>query len=327
MAEMQDNGRFGAPEYGDSYYTNSSPAEAGEGYGAAPRNPLGTLTNVAGAALSLGLLIGVGVWGYHLVVRDVSGVPVVRAAKGPMRVVPEDPGGARAENQGLAINQIAATGGAARPAERVILAPSPLDLDAEDTVPVALSPSADASARGGTEVAETSATVEDLVNQLMAEAQPFDATEVIQPISLTQDDTAAAPQPEITASRSALAGGLGRSLRPKVRPAQGARIASLSPGPVPSVLDLDPDGLPAGTRLAQLGAYESEAVARREWDRIATRFGDFMKDKQRVVQKAQSAGSTFYRLRVHGFSDMNDARRFCAALQAEGAECISVSHK
>jgi hypothetical protein len=93
------------------------------------------------------------------------------------------------------------------------------------------------------------------------------------------------------------------------------------------VLDLDPDGLPAGTRLAQLGAYESEAVARREWDRIATRFGDFMKDKQRVVQKAQSAGSTFYRLRVHGFSDMNDARRFCAALQAEGAECISVSHK
>ena len=38
---------------------------------------LGTLTNYAGAVVSLGLMVGIGVWGYKVVARDVSGVPVV----------------------------------------------------------------------------------------------------------------------------------------------------------------------------------------------------------------------------------------------------------
>ncbi|MFD1809072.1 SPOR domain-containing protein [Gemmobacter lanyuensis] len=36
-------------------------------------------------------------------------------------------------------------------------------------------------------------------------------------------------------------------------------------------------------------------------------------------------GRTFYRLRAQGFSDEADARRFCAAITAEGAECIPVT--
>lgn len=37
------------------------------------------LTNLAGAVVSLALIAGIGVWGYKLLVRDVSGIPVVRA--------------------------------------------------------------------------------------------------------------------------------------------------------------------------------------------------------------------------------------------------------
>ena len=36
--------------------------------------------NIFAAGLSLALLVGMGVWGYRLAVRDVTGVPVVRAA-------------------------------------------------------------------------------------------------------------------------------------------------------------------------------------------------------------------------------------------------------
>ena len=68
------------------------------------------LTNFAGAALSLALIIGVGVWGYKLVVRDVSGIPVVRAMEGDMRVAPENPGGEIAPHAGLAVNEVAALG-------------------------------------------------------------------------------------------------------------------------------------------------------------------------------------------------------------------------
>ena len=46
-----------------------------------------------------------------------------------------------------------------------------------------------------------------------------------------------------------------------------------------------------------------------------------------MIQKAQSGGRTFYRLRAHGFEDLADARRFCALLVAEGPDCIPVVTK
>lgn len=93
---------------------------------------MGTYANVAGAAVSLALLLGVGVWGYQLLVRDVSGVPVVKATAGPWRVAPENPGGQAADNQGLAVNEVAGRGTASGPVDRVALAPAPVGLQAED---------------------------------------------------------------------------------------------------------------------------------------------------------------------------------------------------
>ena len=77
--------------------------------------PMGQLTNVLGAVISIALIAGVGVWGYKLFVRDVSGVPVVRAAEDEMRVAPKDPGGQQAAHQGLAVNSVAADGAAEAP--------------------------------------------------------------------------------------------------------------------------------------------------------------------------------------------------------------------
>ena len=92
----------------------------------------------------------------------------------------------------------------------------------------------------------------------------------------------------------------------------------------PQVAEIDPDTLAAGTRLVQLGAYDSAEVARSEWARLEARFGDYMEEKDRVIQKASSGGRTFYRLRAHGFEDISDARRFCAAFVAGDADCIPV---
>jgi hypothetical protein len=65
-------------------------------------------------------------------------------------------------------------------------------------------------------------------------------------------------------------------------------------------------------------------VARKEWTRLRGRFGEYLDGKDRVIQKAQSGGRTFYRLRAVGFDGLSDARRFCSALVAENAECIPV---
>ena len=122
-----------------------------------------------------------------------------------------------------------------------------------------------------------------------------------------------------------------RSLRPTTRPARAVRGGASAEATINAAvkaaagLDVDPDTLSKGTRLAQLGAYDSTEVAQAEWARLNGRFGEYMDGKQRVIQKTSSGGRTFYRLRVLGFEDLSDSRQFCAALVAQGADCIPVA--
>ncbi|QLQ20857.1 MAG: SPOR domain-containing protein [Exiguobacterium profundum] len=121
-----------------------------------------------------------------------------------------------------------------------------------------------------------------------------------------------------------------KSLRPQPRPVSLEQVAATStqstaaPGPAAPPRVVDPATLKVGTRLVQFGAYDSAEAAEADWTRIATQFGELMAGKGMVVQSATSGGRTFWRLRAEGFEDDADARRFCAALQAENATCIPV---
>lgn len=301
-------------------------------YSTAPdrANVLVKLTNLTGAALSLALIVGVGVWGYKLLVRDVSGVPVVRAAEGPMRVQPADPGGSAAEHQGLAVNNVAAEGTAAAPADRLVLAPPPLELTLEDVPTAALNIEQQAEATPTAEAGESdplaaqetlqNASLETLAEQLSVGVPPISGLEAT-PAAPSESQEIAAPAP--------VKGGIGTSLRPRVRPAkltsvpEAVALAVAAARSAPNA-EVNPDTIAVGTRLAQLGAFDSPKVARGEWDRLSAKFGDFLEGKQRVIQRAESGGRTFYRLRAMGFADLGDARRFCSALVAERAECIPV---
>lgn len=320
-----------------------------QNYGYAQASPRFSFSYVVGASLSLALTLGIGVWGYKLMVRDVSGVPVVRAIEGPMRVQPADPGGRLAQNQGLAVNAVAAEGAAAAPAQRLVLAPPPISLDDEDaplgdlaaqalaaraapapaqsqSQPVALTN--DAPRPTAAVAAAADADVAQLVEQLSRDAAPFE-----------RDNSAVDALVEAAEAGQPLAGrlgGLATSLRPVARPnglvsrvsvtddavenAVRLALATATSGP----REIAPENVPLGTRLAQLGAFDSPDQARAEWQRLELRFGDYMVGKNRVIQEAQSGGRTFYRLRAMGFDDLNDARRFCAAFVAERTDCIPV---
>ena len=307
------------------YGTQGAPEEQ-----SASAGTVSTLTNVAGAAISLALIVGIGVWGYKLIVRDVSGIPVVRAAIGEMRVRPEEPGGAPAQHQGLAVNTVAAHGAAEDPADRLILAPAPLDLTEEDQpMTTALS------------TQETTAPVEEVadgVDQAAIEALVAELTEGTDPIQIVATPeavvtnavvttTSTDPIPEVTQA-VVNAPGVKRSLRPIQRPAgRPSQIVNAVATAASPELDVAADSLAKGTRLAQLGAYDSPEVAHAAWDDLNQKFGDILAGKQRVVQKASSGGRTFYRLRAHGFADLSEARRFCSAFVSENADCITVTVK
>ena len=289
-------------------------------------NYMTTLANCFGAVTSLALVAGVAVWGYQLVMRDVSGIPVVRAAAGEMRVRPADPGGQLAQNTGLAVNEIAARGAASGPVEQVILAPAPIDLMAEDR-PKSASMVAPVQQPAPIDVAGAlqNGDMNDLIRQLTQGETAIDAgTDETKPVLASVSVPQAASVPTRTA---AVIKGPGPKLskRPQLRPEGGPSVVQPVAAVAPqSVRELDPAAIPAGTRLVQLGAFDSPEIARAQWDRMQARFGAYLQGKDRIVQTAESGGRTFYRLRAHGFADLSDARRFCSALVAEGADCIPV---
>jgi hypothetical protein len=294
---------------------------------------LSTLLSWIGAALSLALIAGLGYWAYQLIVRDVTGVPVVRAIEGPMRIAPEDPGGSRAAFQGLAVNAIAAEGTAEAPADLVVLAPVEVNLTEEDRAMSALLPDAPAAP-----IAEVAARPLSAIDLAVAAALGEEPSVMLASMTVQAPApvVAAAPavpveEPEIGTAAVAATDAKGMvavSPRPEPRPsrAMGTQVASLDPaaGLPAAAVDVDPGSIAAGARLVQLGAYPTADLAREEWDAIAARFSDFMKGKGRVIEEAEAGGRIFYRLRVSGFTDLADSRRFCAVLVAGEASCIPV---
>ena len=276
-----------------------------EGFAPAAGAPRVTnLVNLAGAAMSFALILGVGFWGYELIVRDVSGIPVVRAMEGDMRVLPDNPGGAVAMHTGLAVNEVAASGEAGGPEDTLVLAPRTAGLAAED---LEAQPVAAAS--------ETTAVVENvpaedeiaaLAAQLSALAPaPVEQTAVVNP------DVIPATVP-----------GVATSPRPSVRPAS-FKVPATAATPSSEVA-VTTASFPTGTNLVQLGAFQSPTLAAQEWARLQSSFGQLIADRAHFIEVSNQSGGTWYRLRASGFEDRAEARRLCAALQAEGANCIAV---
>ncbi|MFK7745658.1 MAG: SPOR domain-containing protein [Roseobacter sp.] len=304
----------------------------------APDHYLIKMTNVAGAVLSVALIAGVGIWGYKLMVRDVTGIPVVRAAEGEMRIRPVEPGGQLARHQGLAVNAIAAQGVAAGPVDRVILAPNALPLSEEDqpvqqaAAPIAQPTQLPDAAAPAALPADPEGPPNDLTNRLQQGAIDDVVAMLVSGNTPLEGTKTVEARPAVVAQSNDPvvidAPGVRLSIRPKLRPDDISTL--LKPAtftPPAATAEIEASAIPSGTRLAQLGAFDSADVARTEWARLQARFGDVLQGKSRVVQEAQSGGRTFYRLRAMGFVDLNDTRRFCSAFKAEGVDCIPVQVK
>ncbi|EKE45544.1 sporulation domain protein [Oceaniovalibus guishaninsula JLT2003] len=329
------------------------------------------MASLSGGIVSIALIAGLGVWGYKLMVRDVTGIPVILALEGPVRIQPEDPGGDQAAHQGLAVNEIPAVGIAGATAEAVHLAPPapPLadddvamgELVAEaDEVPPVEMPLSDIApesvlgdlieegmdegiAEAPSIVAEIipapeEAVEPEVVEIVEAKPEADDATAidraVAEALGATLDladlaEETAVPPAALAVPSAAI---LERSPRPMMR-SSAVRVAALSgagmaqgvlSAPLSGAVEVSLTELPPGTGLAQLGAYPDEDTARAQWGMIGSRFEEYFVGKRRVIQRAESGGQVFYRLRAEGFADLADARRFCAALLAEQADCIPV---
>ncbi|AJE47402.1 hypothetical protein P73_2687 [Celeribacter indicus] len=322
-----------APQYGQAQPVEAMMADD-DTAGARPR--LG-MAQWSGAAVSLALIVGLGIWGYQLLVRDVTGVPVIRALEGSARIVPEDPGGQLAMHQGLAVNSVTADGSAAPPADRLTLAPRPASLTEEDqpmeliAEPVLTSYTPEVPAQADMQDALSAAP--DLFPEDTGEGQEED----LETLALTEDPLELQGLEEVSEEEMAEdmpAGPLAVSPIPAPRPVRLASRPAVSDaasldGVAGDILaaiagsgEMTASDVPAGDHLVQFGAFQNEEIARGEWERLNARFSDLMAGKTRVIESAESGGKTFYRLRAHGFADASDANRFCAAMTAMNAACV-----
>ena len=276
-----------------------------------------------GAALSLSLLTGAIGWSYQLIVRDISQIPIVRAQLGPLRVAPDDPGGLTAANQGLSVTQLAVN---ERPllSDEIFLAPAAEVLSEENVV---------------LQISEE--------NSSITNKEKFDTLEVSTENSLDlkilpeQNATGLASNNEAVLSTAAFSpkkleienavslalsltnevNSSFNSLRPKIRPVVLNQIQT--DNIAQSVENELFVTLPIGTAVVQLGAFESQGLAQSEWQRLEALLGSVLTSKNMMVQKAESGGRVFYRLRAFGFDDLSDARQFCSAVNDKVA-CIPV---
>ena len=301
----------------------SAPHAAAQGQAYAPSAPKparppvqpAALAHGFGAVLSLGLVVLAAGWTWQMMQRDVSGVPVVRALEGPMRVAPDNPGGTQAAFQGLAVNQLAGTGHVDEP-DVIVLAPAPAGLGG-----------AAPTATGSTELAAAPVLLDGPPlgfrnpSRLAVERSPRprgrDTSALAAGGLLAQASPAQAAQQAPSLSTSNDLQGVD-ALAASIADSVASGLAG------PRGVDIDPASIGPGTRLVQLGAFDSPEEARGAWDVLKRRFSPLLDDRGRVIEAAHSGGSVFYRLRAHGFGDERDARRFCAALVAEQVDCIPV---
>ncbi len=276
-----------------------------------------------GAALSLSLLTGAIGWSYQLIVRDISQIPIVRAQLGPLRVAPDDPGGLTAANQGLSVTQLAVN---ERPllSDEIFLAPAAEVLSEEN---VALQISEENSSITNKEnfdtlevSTENSLDLKILPEQnatgLASNNEAVLSTAAFSPKKLEIENAvslALALTNEVNSSFN--------SLRPKIRPVVLNQIQT--DNIAQSVANELVVTLPVGSAVVQLGAFESKSLAEIEWQRLEALLGSVLTSKNMVIQKAESGGKVFYRLRAFGFDDLSDARQFCSAVNDKVA-CIPV---
>ena len=274
--------------------------------------------SIGGAVSSVALVLGLAYWGYALAMRDVTGVPVMRAATGVMRIAPADPGGEQALNQGLTVNAVAALGTSAKSADTIMLAPMSVALQPDDlpVLPVESASPQDASTQ--TPAVEPSAISASAVEATAVEPAPV----------LTQDSVDAAVAAALAeGSGTQTASDTSPVLRPMPRPVEGGGATVQADDTAVAALETDANAIPTGAILAQFDAYETEDLARAKFSDLQQRFGGVMAGKSMVVQPVESNGRTIYRLRAYGLTSEDDARNFCAALQAEGTECVPVAQR
>jgi hypothetical protein len=259
--------------------------------------------NIVGAFISFAVFIGVIGWGAQTLMRDSSGVPVVRALEGPSRMAPVNPGGVPASHQGLTVNQVSSSQKTVLVGELLQLAPGPINLQIDDL------PIVKPIINGATGSLEPKKTDDLEIESSIVEPWTDSDEIIVKLASILTSSTLSSLAPEAPNVM------LNASSRPQLRPNSWLQTN------LPRKVATRGGEVPLGTLMVQLGAFSDENTALEAWKRLSERYGDYFVGKEATILNGKIAKQKIYRLRVYGFNDINESRRLCTALHGQNFEC------
>lgn len=77
----------------------------------------------------------------------------------------------------------------------------------------------------------------------------------------------------------------------------------------------------ASAWVVQLGAYDSAAIAKEKWTRMAT-INSAIAAFPVLTSQANVGGKTYHRVAINGFATRNDAMAMCRAIKAQKGQCF-----
>jgi hypothetical protein len=296
------------------------------------KSQVSSMLNWLMAGGSFAVLAGMIYWGMQLVERDPSLVPVIKAMEGPARTAPENPGGEIAGHLGLAVNKIQTGTGVSDEAESVTLAPEQhfLTKDEQAAELSKLTPTLRPKPTSLRVIDKDQPKEPAPEVAALNEIAPADPPEIV---DATEDEIKAAIEEAMKLANL----GLDEipSMIPKLRPnnLKGIPKDKIAKPTVasPTTPSTDPafanrvSEVEVGSKVVQLGAYDSEELALAEWKKLMGKHSDFLAQKKLLVQPVDSGGRQLFRLRAAGFDGRDEAKGFCTALSARGVDCFALT--
>lgn len=286
------------------------------------------MATLVGAALATAVMVALGMWFYHLGVRDAQSVPVIKAEASPVKERPEDRGGEVTPYQDVRSYNLASASTVtvdATEAAAPVTAPPPPEPAAEDLALAALTPQPRQAPREAIQPAPAVQQTTVQQTALVAEPEEPAATESETP---AETEIAALTPAIVEEPEPAAPAGQGTELAPVSSPRFNPRPADLRDRMVAARQAEENAGETLSKRAeaskvkVQLRASPIREEIVNSWSRIQGANRDLLGEKALIVQQTTSGGTIFYRMRVGPFRDRSEASALCQALQARGQDCI-----
>lgn len=272
---------------------------------------------------------------------DEKDIEVVKSDKTPIKEAPADPGGMQIPNQDKTVYNLVNGENREKPVAEHIVPPTEEPVQkhpatetwmdeklknrsAEGAKTRQFSPPSSAplireDAKESAKADDTAAQAASPNKPVLAQTAPAPA-QAAQPAA-KQPQTAKAAQVAAAAPAQAPADDDAADNDTAEQPA-APQPKKAAPAPAPAAQNQD---MPK-VRI-QLGAYQSQAEADKEWKRISSTYSDDLSGKQHYVIHVTVNGKHYYRLQAGPFASSKAASSTCVSLVGDGQGCFLAKNK